>query len=307
MGVIMGIDYVKVKNLAGIGFRIVLVISAGLILIYLAVMGAFVFDDEIEPLSIPPSIAGGASLALFVGAAKQLALSMRDIKNYVVENAPLDTYKEFISLLSLFFLFFVAIFTLTEFPPKGKETLDANIQWDTVYLKMNDSDPDNLATFPLVFKNARLNSRGKLDQQSEGVVVEKKHKEQIDLLIDALKPCGIAAKDRPVKLVIKGYSSSREYKDKQGNILPNTDQLNIDTANYRAKNVYEYFMREISKRKVEYGFDIPKPDSWRNMEQMIRPYTDRSKLLFPGVQELLNRSVFIKLVNPGSCGRMATE
>jgi hypothetical protein len=66
-------------------------------------------------------------------------------------------------------------------------------------------------------------------------------------------------------------------------------------------------MREISKRKVEYGFDIPKPDSWRNMEQMIRPYTDRSKLLSPGVQELLNRSVFIKLVNPGSCGRMATE
>ena len=93
----------------------------------------------------------------------------------------------------------------------------------------------------VVFENARLDGDKRLTAESHGVAISGRQRERLDKLAQALIAC--AAPDRPVRLKIQGYSSTREFVDDEGQRLGDSDGLNLQAANLRAEGVKTHFAR----------------------------------------------------------------
>ncbi len=159
-------------------------------------------------------------------------------------------------------------------------------------LEIKRCRPDFLATFPLVFENARFDGDGKLSTSSHGIQLTPHDKQHLKSLIKAFTPC---AARFPVRLTVAGHSSSASFVDTNGNPLPATDQLNLQVANLRANVVVEYLTK--ASADFEVGWE-----RWPTYKAMVRPYLDNPKF-FGGDRdrEALNRSVFIHLRDAGGC------
>ena len=256
--------------------------------------------QEIYSTRVPISkITGGASIALLLGTWKQLSHVIRKLYIYVIRGDSFDWYQESISAAVQCVLIFIAIFAYSEISEQ-KEPEPTTINWDVSYLKIKPIQTDYLASFPLVFKNARLDGNRQLTLKSVGITLEDIHIKQIEQLIHAFAPCG-HDKNQPVKLELEGYSSSRDFIDSNGDKLLNSDELNVKAASLRAENVYNFFIGYLKKNKINSHIDFNELKSWDHIDQMTRPFLDKSNLLKGSGQELLNRSVFVKLKHAGAC------
>ena len=140
----------------------------------------------------------------------------------------------------------------------------------------------------LLYENARLIDE-KVTVESFGVKLAQRHVKRLELLTTALRPCH--QRDAPVVFHVTGYSSTAEFRSEpSGEPLPNSDQLNRDTANLRAQIVGAYLERQ--------RFSV-KTKEWSRDHDMQRPYRDDAQ---PGMaQQALNRTVFLDLESAGAC------
>ena len=152
-----------------------------------------------------------------------------------------------------------------------------------------DRRPPAASTFTLFYENARLNEEQKVTEESVGVKLAPRHIKRLDFIADAFGGCH--RKDAPVLFHVTGFSSTAEFlTEPEDKRLPDSDNLNLDTANLRAKIVRHYLENE--------GFQVT-DEEWKSFESLRRPYSEISP---PGTdRQALNRSVFIELVGAGVC------
>lgn len=142
--------------------------------------------------------------------------------------------------------------------------------------------------FTFFYENARLNEDREVIADSVGVKPARRHLERLDLLSNAFQPCHRA--DAPVAFAVTGYSSTAEFRvQTTGEPMPESDQLNLTTANLRAQIIGDYLQNQ--------GFNV-ETKQWSEQD-LQRPYLDDARL---GVdQQALNRTVFIDLKSAGAC------
>ena len=145
------------------------------------------------------------------------------------------------------------------------------------------------SNFVLFHENARLDSDDSLNEDSYGIRLTDEHKTRLDGIASAFAPCA-RPPDHAVEFKVSGHSSTAKFK-----MLPldDSNRLNRDAANLRAKVVADYLERN--------GFTA-NWESWTSYDAIRRPYLDNSEFLSgETAQETLNRSVFIQVVDAGAC------
>lgn len=154
-----------------------------------------------------------------------------------------------------------------------------------------------VSNFTLLYENARLNEGRQVTENSFGVRLAPRHLRRLELLTNAFQAC--QQPEAAVRFQVTGYSSTAEFRveDKTGTVrLPDSDKLNLQTANLRAAIVGAYL------EKANFAV-VPK--MWESFEDLHRPYLDDTQ---PSVdQQALNRTVFIEVLSAGACdlGRLS--
>lgn len=154
-----------------------------------------------------------------------------------------------------------------------------------------------VSNFTLLYENARLNEERQVTEDSFGVRLAPRHLRHLKHLTNAFKAC--QRPEDPVRFHVAGYSSTAEFRveDKTGTArLPDSDDLNLQTANLRAAIVGAYL------EKANFAVVLK---MWESFEDLHRPYLDNTQ---PSVdQQALNRTVFIEVLSAGACdlGRLS--
>ena len=298
------------ENVGQLG-RLTLVFSGLLLGTHFCSWAAYSFvewvsaSNDLYVWSLPLSnlSTAGASVAFLVSIAKQSLLSIRKYLSFIVKGEKFDFYKESLSiLLSLFLLF------LTCFSYQGKgvsvqidPSMSKPVEWDVLYLHKKDFSSDELAIFPLLFDNAKLGEDGKI---VGGISIETSHKLLINKLLDGLAPCAQPDSQSVVEISVEGFSSSRVFSDTDGNSLNDSDTLNAETAYLRAYNTQSEIDKFIELNYPNHKFIFSPLDRNDYTASRVPPFVDQNKrLVGSDEQEILNRSVFIKLVRVGECQR----
>ena len=149
-----------------------------------------------------------------------------------------------------------------------------------------------VSNFTLLYENARLNNDEDITSESVGVRLAPRHERRLEKIAVAFKACQRET-GSPVKFGVTGYSSTakfqRENSDRRVE-MPNSDELNLETANFRAEVVADYL------RAKDFEVELKQ---WKSFENLRRPYLDDSP---PGTDtEALNRTVFIEVLHAGAC------
>ena len=139
--------------------------------------------------------------------------------------------------------------------------------------------------FIFFYENARLNEDRQVTADSVGV---KPARQYLELFANAFQPCHRA--DAPVEFAVTGYSSTAEFRvQTTGETVPESNELNLATANLRAQIIGDYLRDQ--------GFKV-ETKQWSEHD-LQRPYPDDVQ---PSVdQQALNRAVFIDLKSAGAC------
>ena len=147
------------------------------------------------------------------------------------------------------------------------------------------------SNFTLLYENARLNEERQVTEDSFGIQLAPRHIRRLKLLANAFRAC--QRPEAPVKFQVTGYSSTAEFQVKGeagATPLPESNRLNLETANLRASIVGTY---------LENANFAVTPRTWESFEDLHRPYLDNAQ---PGVdQQALNRTVFIEVLSAGAC------
>lgn len=142
--------------------------------------------------------------------------------------------------------------------------------------------------FPLFYKNARLNEDRQVTADSLGIKPALRHLDLLELLSKAFQPCHRA--DAPVEFAVTGYASTAEFRvQTTGEPMPESDELNLTTANLRAQIIGDYLQTQ--------GFNV-ETKQWSELD-LERPYLDDDQL--GPDQQALNRTVFVDLKSAGAC------
>lgn len=154
----------------------------------------------------------------------------------------------------------------------------------------------------VVFDNAQLDdapagtaSTERLTKASHGIAISGGQLERLDGLAAALDAC--ATPDRPVRLNIRGFSSTREFVDEGGTSMEGSDDLNLNAANFRAANVVDQLTDELD---AESNVEVIH-DPWPTYADIRRPFLDSPEGVERTEQELLNRSVLVEIEDAGAC------
>lgn len=154
---------------------------------------------------------------------------------------------------------------------------------------MVDSDDSPSITlnsrFIFFYENARLNEDRQVTADSVGVKPARRY---LELLANAFQPCHRA--DAPVEFAVTGYSSTAEFRvQTTGETVPESNEMNLATANLRAQIIGDYLQDQgfkvETKQWSEHDLQHPYPDD-------VQPSVD---------QQALNRAVFIDLKSAGAC------
>ena len=145
--------------------------------------------------------------------------------------------------------------------------------------------------FTFLFDNAHLDPNRRITKDNKGVRLDSHHVARLNLIAKAFLACQRA--DDPVSFHVAGYSSTAAFRvetETGSEELPNSDDLNLKTANLRMANVGNYLESK--------GFDVD-AQFWDSIAALRRPYIDDFE---PGVdQQALNRTVFLQITNAGRC------
>ena len=300
-------SYQSAKATAKFGTRLVYVVAGIAMVVGVSALMASVFVNWLESLQLPDGdelsiakmFAGGASLVLLVATWERLWLTGRKIVLYLRNAEPFDLYDEAISSTSQLFLVLVAVLAFVS-EVETPEVVQGSFNWDVVYITEKPPETETLATFPLVFKNAKFEKEGFLSLRSEGIDLNAVHKTQLRQLLNAFVPCAQGYKSLPVKLEIAGYSSTRYFYDFYDNPMEASPTLNVYAANLRTESVLNFINAYLGDLVVNHSFEIT-PVYWEKPEQMQRPYYDDEQWFGSQEQELLNRAVHIRLRHAGGC------
>lgn len=143
--------------------------------------------------------------------------------------------------------------------------------------------------FTLLYENARLTESRDITENSVGVKLADRHRTRLDLLAKAFGPCHRSV--APVEFRVTGYASNAEFRlQPGGEPMPDSDELNLRTANLRAQIVGDHLENE--------GFNV-ETTRWLRKDDLRRPFREDTQ---PGIdQQALNRTVLIELVSAGAC------
>lgn len=164
--------------------------------------------------------------------------------------------------------------------------------------------------FWVVFDNAKLEEEGedgrsaleRLTASSPGIAIGYRQRERLDRLAAALRACATSA--HRVVLNIKGYSSTREFENAQGEPLQDSQALNVKAANLRTESVTAHLLEQ--GVHAENGIDVQHV-LWQDYHEMKRPFLDSHEEIESTDQELLNRAVHVELVDAGGCAVDAAD
>lgn len=149
-----------------------------------------------------------------------------------------------------------------------------------------------VSNFTLLYENARLNDDEDITEDSVGVKLAERHERRLKKIATAFKACQRDT-ESTVKFGVTGYSSTAMFQreDLDGRVgMPESDKLNLRTANLRARVVADYL------RKKEFEVEH---EPWGSFANLRRPYLDNAP---PGTdKEALNRTVFIEVLHAGAC------
>lgn len=146
----------------------------------------------------------------------------------------------------------------------------------------------------LTFDNARLSPAGDI---VGGVTTKEPHVQLLSRLAALIGECAVA--DNPTQLKVVGFASPRPFR-KDGEILAESDALNLATANKRANSVYSELELLLAGQGEAIELVLVTHGSLAEMVS-LRPYQESSRGLSPSVKESLARSVLVQLAEPGSC------
>lgn len=154
----------------------------------------------------------------------------------------------------------------------------------------------------VVFDNARLEDAPagtppteRLTETSHGIAISETQLDRLDGLARALDAC--ATPDRPVRLNIHGFSSTREFVGEGGTSMEGSDDLNLNAANFRAANVVDHLTDELD---AESNVEVIH-DPWPTYAAIRRPFFDSPEGVERTDQELLNRAVLVEIQDAGAC------
>ena len=156
----------------------------------------------------------------------------------------------------------------------------------------------------VVFDNARLDDAPagaegvpeRLTKRSRGIAISGAQLERLDRLRDALRACATA--DRPVRLEIQGFSSTREFMGADGAPMRHSEALNLKAANLRAANVIDHLIRDDGDAESTLAIrHVP----WQTYADIRRPFLDAPEGVERAEQELLNRAVLVEVQDAGAC------
>ena len=155
----------------------------------------------------------------------------------------------------------------------------------------------------VVFENAKLNddptgtqpTTERLTADSRGIAISKEQRARLNLLAAALRAC--ATPERRVRLKVQGYSSTREFLDAQGDPILDSKALNVKAANLRANAVIGH-LREPDEQ--DNGIDV-QHTAWDEYPDIRRPFLDSGEEFHGTDQELLNRAVYVEVLDAGGC------
>ncbi|MBL1294185.1 MAG: hypothetical protein COB61_009960 [Thiotrichales bacterium] len=146
----------------------------------------------------------------------------------------------------------------------------------------------------LAFDNARLSPAGDI---VGGVTPKDSHMQSLKRLILLVGEC--ASTDSPTKLTIVGFASSRPFR-KDGEILAQSDALNLATANKRAESIYAALAPMVESQGGAIALDLRIHGSLAEMVSLA-PYKEGSQRIGANIKESLARSVLIQLTGAGAC------
>lgn len=156
----------------------------------------------------------------------------------------------------------------------------------------------------VVFDNAQLDEEDatgtdpleQLTKSSPGIAISKAQMGRLDRLRDALRACATA--DRPVRLKIQGFSSTREFVGSNGTPMRRSEALNLKAANLRAQNVIDHLSGGDGDAKSTLAIrHVP----WQTYAEIRRPFLDAPEGVDGTEQELLNRAVLVEVQDAGAC------
>lgn len=156
----------------------------------------------------------------------------------------------------------------------------------------------------VVFDNAQLDDApagtkptDRLTRSSQGIAISETQLDRLDGLARALDAC--ATPDRPVRLAIQGFSSTREFVDADGEPMDDSEELNLNAANFRAANVIAH-LDSAEGSDTESNVEVIH-DPWPTYADIRRPFFDSPEGIERTEQELLNRAVLVEIEDAGAC------
>ncbi|NOX27801.1 MAG: hypothetical protein GXP21_06395 [Gammaproteobacteria bacterium] len=146
----------------------------------------------------------------------------------------------------------------------------------------------------LAFDNARLSPAGDI---VGGVTPKGSHMQSLKRLISLVGEC--ASTDSPTQLRVVGFASSRPFR-KGGEILAQSDALNLATANKRAESIYAALAPMVERQGGAIVLDLRIHGGLEEMASLA-PYKEGSQRVSANIKESLARSVLIQLTDAGTC------
>lgn len=155
----------------------------------------------------------------------------------------------------------------------------------------------------VVFDNARLDEEDatgtdplkRLTKSSHGIAISNGQLGRLNRLTAALYAC--ATPDRPVRLKVQGFSSTREFVGVNG--IDGSNELNLKAANLRAANVTAH-LESPEGSDTESNVEV-RHVPWPDYADIRRPFLDAPEGIERTEQELLNRSVLVEIEDAGAC------
>lgn len=172
-----------------------------------------------------------------------------------------------------------------------------------------------IARFPVLFEAADLGPPGALPEIPDVAEVEfgpgvqydaNRNANVIGALVTALAPCAGNGPDR-VELRVEGYASSQPFRNEEGAVLHNSDELNVHLANERRRVVEGLLRLAIADEGVQNRMVLAEVPNYAGLDEMIgdREFNDR-----PGglevvaeapPQDMFTRAAHIKVLHAGLC------
>ncbi|MBX3024692.1 hypothetical protein KF840_07265 [bacterium] len=253
-----------------------------------------------------PNLPAGLSAAAISVAA--IALNLERLVKFAIESAAFVLRSTAIwsfldDATSLAYATFALTLGLAIYQHPPIEIPDLPTTAPVIYL---ETQPEQIraSLAPLVFFGKAGWDNGAFFQ---GVSLTDKQREGIKAFLTEIHRCA-GGPDQPIEIGLRGFASSVPYYDRRGRQRDNSEELNRQAANLRARAAYTDLLA--AKQGLQFGSElvITEPAEWRSYDEMARqrdslqlqPDSVRAEASWP------HRAVMIELVKMGRCRQLET-